>query len=954
NGKQICEIESDRTDLWKPRPIRLQVHKGRNEIVMRFDNDGDPGPTRYFVKFNNITGLWQRLIEGLQQKVARDFTSPRDVFEQTSDFGKRLWLKPWAIDDEAKGSAEFAMRYAKAVADPAYRKVFANAARDARTYGDVRAVRAAYYQHRLSGSLEARANLKALRRAIADMENARAKTKRSDAEAYLARVAGLEKAFAALREDTLRIGTRPGVSVEDVKSARPMTDDDFQRIGSVVGELVALKRDLMLSNPAIDFERVLLIKRHSRNLGLPSNWLGSGAIGGHLDDELVTMNLRDAEAKLETAFKPKGRETIADVDLNWDGERVLYSAVSRETRGWQIFEIVVDPVTGRVVKGPRQLTPRMGDGVKNYDACYLPDDRVLFCSTAVKQGVPCLAGAGEIANLYLLSADGRTVRQLCFDQDHNWNPTVLNNGRVLYLRWEYMDTPHYFTRLLFQMNPDGTGQTAYYGSNSYWPNAIFGGRPVPEHPTKVVGIVSGHHGVPRMGELVILDPAIGRHETEGVVQRIPGYGRKVERVIADHLVNNSWPRFLHPYPIDEKNFLVACRPSPGSGWGLYLVDVFDNMLLLKESSDFVFFEPLPLRSTGKPPIIPDKVDLTRPDAVVYIDDLYTGPGLAGVPRGSIDRIRLLGLHYNYSGKHTGGYINAAIEGGWEPKRIIGTVPVEKDGSAVFRVPANRPLILQPVDKQGRAYQIMRSWITAMPGETVSCVGCHEKQNTAAPVRSSLASRKAPADIEPWHGLARGFDFVREIQPVLKAKCIRCHDGKKKDRPNFADTKHGQHEFYNSYHALHPYVRRPGPEGDYHILRPLEYHASTSELVQMLEKGHHDVKLTAEEWDRLATWIDMNVPAFGTWADRLGREYIAKQHKARLELRKLYAAVSDDPESPHGDATSPLNVGLASRGDLKRKSMSLPPAPPRRAAGAGKTKPPPKVEGWPFEATPSGD
>jgi formylglycine-generating enzyme required for sulfatase activity len=123
---------------------------------------------------------------------------------------------------------------------------------------------------------------------------------------------------------------------------------------------------------------------------------------------------------------------------------------------------------------------------------------------------------------------------------------------------------------------------------------------------------------------------------------------------------------------------------------------------------------------------------------------------------------------------------------------------------------------------------------------------------------------------------------------------------------------------------------------------------------MLEKGHHDVKLTAEEWDRLATWIDMNVPAFGTWADRLGREYIAKQHKARLELRKLYAAVSDDPESPHGDATSPLNVGLASRGDLKRKSMSLPPAPPRRAAGAGKTKPPPKVEGWPFEATPSGD
>ena len=121
-----------------------------------------------------------------------------------------------------------------------------------------------------------------------------------------------------------------------------------------------------------------------------------------------------------------------------------------------------------------------------------------------------------------MDADGENIRQLCFDQDHDWCPTVLNNGRVLYIRWEYTDMPHSNTRLLFHMNPDGTEQMEYYGSNSYWPNSIFYARPIPGHPTKVVAVVGGHHGEPRMGELVIFDPARGRREADGAVQRIPG------------------------------------------------------------------------------------------------------------------------------------------------------------------------------------------------------------------------------------------------------------------------------------------------------------------------------------------------------------------------------------------------------------------------------------------------
>ena len=203
---------------------------------------------------------------------------------------------------------------------------------------------------------------------------------------------------------------------------------------------------------------------------------------------------------------------------------------------------------------------------------------------------------------------------------------MLNNGRVLYTRWEYSDIPHYTSRILFHMNPDGTGQMEYYGSNSYWPTAMFFARPVPDHPTKFVAIVGGHHGVPRMGELVLFDPAKGRHEADGAIQRISDYGKKVEPVILDMLADRSWPKFLHPYPLSDKHFIVSARPNPESSWGIYLVDVFDNMLLLKEVAGRALLEPIPLRTTKKPPVIASKVQPECKDAVVYLADVYVGNG----------------------------------------------------------------------------------------------------------------------------------------------------------------------------------------------------------------------------------------------------------------------------------------------------------------------------------------
>jgi hypothetical protein len=187
-------------------------------------------------------------------------------------------------------------------------------------------------------------------------------------------------------------------------------------------------------------------------------------------------------------------------------------------------------------------------------------------------GVPCEDGASTVSNLCLTDAEGKQTRMLTFDQESNWHPCVLNNGRVLYTRYEYANISHQFGRLLFHMNPDGTGQAEYYGSNSYWPNSIFHARPIPDHPTMVIGVVCGHHGPNKTGRLVLFDPALGRQETSGAVQTIPGWGQPVERIVEDVLYGDAWPKFVHPWPLSDKYFLVSARLHPEQDdYAIYLV-----------------------------------------------------------------------------------------------------------------------------------------------------------------------------------------------------------------------------------------------------------------------------------------------------------------------------------------------------------------------------------------------
>lgn len=713
-----------------------------------------------------------------------------------------------------------------------------------------------------------------------------------------------------------RLATLEKTQAKILQARTPGATEPSQRLADIARQFDELRREALLANPLLDFTRLLLVKRGAKNLGLPMNYASNSSLQptGY-DNEIAVLSPIRPDGKLATLYRPEGQRFVGDVELHFDADRMLFSMPGSHSR-WQVFEIRADG------SGLRELPLIREPDVDNYDACYLPDGRIVFCSTACFTGVPCTNGGDHVANLYLLETSGR-IRQLTVEQDHDWCPTVLNNGRVMYLRWEYTDLPHAFSRILFHMNPDGTEQMEYYGSNSYWPGSMFFARPIPGDPTKVVAVVGGHHELPRMGELVVFDPARGRLEATGAVQRIPGRGRKVEPVVLDLPITQSWPKFLHPFPLSEKYFLVSCKPSADAAWGIYLVDVFDNMLLVREESGYALLEPIPLRKTPRPPAIPDKVDPSRRDAEVLITDLYRGGGLKGVPRGTVKRLRLISYQFAYQGMGAEPY-SIGLDGPWDPKRVLGTVPVYEDGSARFRIPAYTPIAIQPLDAEGKAVQLMRSWLTAMPGEAVSCVGCHEPQNSVPPPQRSIAVTRRPVEIEPWYGPPRGFAFRREVQPVLNRYCTGCHDGQAKpdgrelvslgdgEAVPMLQSKHRINQlsrFSLAYYQLRRWVRTPTKESDMGLLPPWEFHADTTRLLQLLDKGHYGVSLDAEARDRFITWIDLGAPFHGNWTDIRGED--ARQQAARRRAtRKLYAGMDDDPEAVYPvAAVKPIDVKM---------------------------------------------
>lgn len=710
--------------------------------------------------------------------------------------------------------------------------------------------------------------------------------------------------------------------------------------------LEVLKRDILLTHPDINFDRILFVKRRGSNLNLPQNYnsncvlpktipaglslprnstSNSSLPKENYGNTICELNIRTGAQR--TLYTPPNDFWVGDLELHFDADRVLFSMPSptlTDSR-WRIWEL---PLTeGQTPAEPKLMETIEADDVDNYDACYLPDGGLCFCSTACFTGVPCINGSGHVCNLYRKAPDGK-ISQLTIEQDHDWNPVLLPNGRILYLRWEYSDLPHGFSRIMMHANPDGTNQTEYYGSGSYYPNTMFYARPIPG-TSRFSAIISGHHEIPRVGDLVIFDPSKGRKEAEGAVQRIPGAGKPVLPIRLDFPIAQTWPKFSQPFPISDTLFLAACQFNAGSPWSIYLVDTYDNMLeIARPEKDeagniYTFQEPTPIRKTECPPVRPDRTNWERSDCDVFIADIYYGQGLPNVPRGTVKALRLFTYEFAYQGMGAEPH-SVGLDGPWDPKRVIGVVPVYPDGSASFRMPANTPVAFQALDAEGREIQLMRSWTTAMPGEQVSCTGCHEEQNSVVPTMPSpMASRKPPVDVIPEFGVGagafekvRGFSFQHEIQPILEKHCTVCHDEDSKSEqksdisfrngppvPAFDSTSgyNTQSRFSPSYYNLRRYVRTPTKESQMPVLKPYEFHVESTLLGQILRQGHFGVQLSADDWARLNTWIDLNCPYYGSWGE--SRNYaIAPQVKHQFERRKalrlLYtAATGTDADDP---------------------------------------------------------
>ncbi|WP_370861017.1 SUMF1/EgtB/PvdO family nonheme iron enzyme [Parabacteroides faecis] len=706
------------------------------------------------------------------------------------------------------------------------------------------------------------------------------------------------------------------------------------------------KKAILLGNPLLDADKIVAVRyklgSRARQAMAPdlgtqaNNWSNQeSARRSGFDAEIIELTDLRGDMQMKSIFKPIVADaSIADLRLHWNADRVMFTTLMGENdKRWNVYEVKLDGT------GCKKLVENEEPDLEFYDGTYLPDGRIIANSNIGYQGVPCVSGDDPVGNMVLYTPESKNLRRLTFDQDANWNPVVMNNGRVMYTRWEYTDLTHYYSRIVMHMNPDGTENKALYGSGSMFPNSTFDIQPLPGHGSAFVGIISGHHGVARSGRLIIFDPTKGRKNVQGMVQEIPHRNRQIVELIKDELVNGVWPQFVKPTPLNDKYFLVAAKLNPQSLWGLYLVDIYDNVTCLQQAEGEGYISPILVKETKTPPAIPDRVKLNEKEATIFIQDIYEGEGLRGIPRGTVKELRLHAYEYAYV-KTRSDHNWHGIQSGWDIKRLLGTVPVEEDGSAIFKVPANTPISIQPIDKDGVAIQWMRSWVTGQPGEVVSCIGCHEDQNQIPIPKRVIASQKAAAPLKAPVGGVRSFTFDLEVQPILDRACIACHNGEGKA----FDLRGGKKDrlgYGTSYLNIHPYVHRQGGEGDMVVLQPYEYHPNTSELVRILKKGHHNVKLTDEEWLKLYNWIDYNAPDKGYFdANVLGKEIIPYQGFDQIERRK---ELTDKYANGMGVDWKKEIADYASY--LKAQGPITPVMPEKAAPVKVKEV---KAKGWPFD------
>jgi hypothetical protein len=667
-----------------------------------------------------------------------------------------------------------------------------------------------------------------------------------------------------------------------------------------------LKRAITFKNPAIDFSQILLVDnpypdaRHESAHRHGYRASGQGRLlileGLHPDSPVRSLVPKEKAGFL---WRP---------DLSFDAQRVVLCLMPSGEKSFHLYEVNTDGT------GFKQLT--FGD-YDDLDPIYLPDGKLMFNTTRANTYVRC-GPTHHSPVLARCDADGNSIYVISRNNEPDYLPALLPDGRVIFTRWEYTDKEQKRAQSLWTMNPDGTGVQVLWGNQSVWPDMLVEPRPIPGSG-KIMFTGVGHH-LWFEGAIGIIDLSEGMNYPDGlskVTSEIAwpevGNGPR-EKTEADDYRPGRYKAYKTPYPISEEDFLVSILQPATQKFSLYLMDLHGNRELIYSGKHNVW-HAIPVKRRRKPPIIPDRVQWPKigpnqgplEEGSLYSADVFEGAPL--LPRDKVKYLRVLQIDpktytpWQKTYQHSGPSISVTQADG--VKRILGTTPVEADGSVGFKVPPGVALHFQLLDEDYRCIQTMRSFTGVMPGEVRMCVGCHEGQRSA-PISTdgSLAIRRGARALTPppW-GAEVSVGYERFVQPVLDEYCGKCHQGDGKARDKLDLTLRDSSLRDPVYPSLPPQFKEPyitlvGGGNNWYspvasnlineyglpvsisgclivegyqertpvalaTLKPMTHMSSASLLIdRAMDEKHIEAKMDSESLRGLIGWVDANGPYLG--------------------------------------------------------------------------------------------
>ena len=707
--------------------------------------------------------------------------------------------------------------------------------------------------------------------------------------------------------------------------------------------LRALARQALVArNPlCADFDQVLYIRRKT----YASSHYYTDYIDGCRDygGNLCTVSLRDGSVRELLPALAGG--IFGRFDLSFDARRIVFDYKAGPGQGFRIYECNVDGSGLRQLTRPpaneadlalRFRNVRTPNGI-GYDTgtddmhpCYLPCGDIVFVSTRCRKGILC-DGPDVLTStvLYRMGPNGEEPVPLSFNTVSEAGPSITNDGRILYSRWEYVDKGGSACKCLWAMRPDGSGSVDVYGTTVTRdvpgrPGTVF----TADRPQLILATTwldgreaPGRNGVtfatgaPHMplgvGNIVRIDPPGAGSGPPTATNFTPDIVTPDEWGYR-HCRDGRWvldaqgPLFCQPYPLSTDFVLAAGnldQPAQApAAYALMLLDSYGNRLRLHAEREFSCWQPTPLRARRRPPVLPDlpgwrgagveaqyQPGWSRGAATVYVQDCYQG--LTGIERGRVKWLRVCedvprpweARRYWGGDERKQQHDVVSRDGHLAPRIVWGIVPVQPDGSAWCEVPADKNMFFQALDENYMELQRMRSFVNLRPGEQRGCVGCHENRQWAPRSQYSASRPFAQAGPArpvgvPGEVVPRTVHYATDVQPVWDTHCVRCHDGG--DKSGGLDLR-GEltQQFSRSYEQLLD-KRLAGKlideiaskHGFVASVPPLTYGSHTSRLAKLLRGDHYGVKLSPAEWVRIVTWIDANAPYYGSWDGRRHLKY----------------------------------------------------------------------------------